>query len=86
MFEDRTLAPPASDEDAAGGTLLAPITGTVLSVAVEEGAVVNIGDTVLVIEAMKMEFSIVARLPGTVTLHAKKGELVQAGRVLATMT
>jgi geranyl-CoA carboxylase alpha subunit len=86
VFEDRTLAPPVSDEEVAEGTLVAPITGTVRSVAVTEGAIVRAGDTVLVIEAMKMEFAIVARIPGTVTLHARRGELVQVGRILAAVT
>jgi geranyl-CoA carboxylase alpha subunit len=86
IFEDRALAPPMSNEEIAEGTLVAPITGTVRSVAVADGAAVRAGDTVLVIEAMKMEFAVVAGFAGTVILRAKKGDLVQAGRVLAEVT
>lgn len=48
------------------GVIKSPLTGKVISVAVKNGDVVQEGDLLLVIEAMKMENRIVAEWPGTV--------------------
>src|SRR6056297_261682 len=69
----------ASSED-----LTAPMQGTVVKVTVEVGAVVAEGDTLLVLEAMKMENAVKAHRAGTVTiLPVSAGEVVQPGAVLA---
>jgi biotin carboxyl carrier protein len=53
---------------------------TVVSVEVEVGAVVRQGDTLVVLEAMKMELPIRATADGTVTaVRCKAGDLVQPG-------
>ena len=53
---------------------------TVLSVQVEPGQVVSTGETVIVLEAMKMELPVRAPKGGTVSaVHCKAGELVQPG-------
>ena len=58
--------------------------GTVVKVLVEEGATVSSGDTVVVVEAMKMEQPITAHKDGVITsLAATVGETVTAGAVLA---
>ncbi len=67
-----------------GDSLTSPMQGTVVKIAVEEGQEVAEGDTVVVIEAMKMEQSITAHKAGTVTgLNATIGETVGAGAVIA---
>jgi acetyl-CoA/propionyl-CoA carboxylase biotin carboxyl carrier protein len=58
--------------------------GTVVKVTVEVGAVVAEGDTLLILEAMKMENAVKAHRSGTVTaLPVSAGEVVQPGAVLA---
>ena len=57
--------------------------GTIVKVAVEDGAVVAAGDLVVVLEAMKMEQPIAAHKAGTVSgLSAAVGEVVPAGTTL----
>jgi len=61
--------------------------GTIVKVAVEDGAMVETGDLVLVLEAMKMENPVTAHHAGTVSgLSAAVGDVVTAGTVLATIT
>ncbi|MCY7394742.1 MAG: ATP-grasp domain-containing protein [Nocardioides sp.] len=68
------------------GSLLAPMPGTVIRVAVEPGARVEAGDTVLVLEAMKMQHTVTAPGPGTITaLTVQPGAQVAAGEVLAVV-
>ena len=58
--------------------------GTIVKIAVEEGATVAAGDLVIVLEAMKMEQPITAHKAGVVSgLTAKVGETVTSGAVLA---
>ncbi|MDO5629026.1 MAG: biotin carboxylase N-terminal domain-containing protein, partial [Mobilicoccus sp.] len=69
---------------ASGDSLTAPMQGTVVKLAVEEGATVAEGDLVIVIEAMKMEQPINAHKAGVVTgLKVAVGETVTSGSVLA---
>ena len=70
----------------ASGSLLAPMPGTVVSVAVEVGAEVSAGQPVLVLEAMKMQHTVSAPSDGTVTeIDVKPGAQVAAGEVLAVV-
>jgi acetyl-CoA/propionyl-CoA carboxylase biotin carboxyl carrier protein len=82
--------PPKRERKAGGGTaassesLPSPLQGTVLKVAVEEGAEVSEGDLVCVIEAMKMENEITAHRSGKVTaLNVAEGAAVNSGDVIA---
>jgi acetyl-CoA/propionyl-CoA carboxylase biotin carboxyl carrier protein len=69
---------------ASGDSLTAPMQGTIVKIAVEEGATVAAGDLVIVLEAMKMEQPITAHKDGVVTgLTAAVGETVTSGAVLA---
>ncbi len=69
---------------AATEDLVAPMQGTVVKFAVEDGATVTTGDLVCVLEAMKMENQIKAHRDGTISkiTHAA-GDTVDAGTVLA---
>ncbi|WP_067468984.1 acetyl/propionyl/methylcrotonyl-CoA carboxylase subunit alpha [Actinomadura macra] len=83
----RTL-PRFADPDAevAPGSLLAPMPGTVVRVETEPGAAVSEGQTLVVLEAMKMEHRIAAPVSGTVAeLNAGAGHQVEAGAVLAVI-
>ena len=67
-----------------GDTLTAPMQGTIVKIAVEEGQQVEAGDLVVVLEAMKMEQPITAHKAGTVTgLKATVGQTVTNGAVIA---
>jgi biotin carboxyl carrier protein len=65
------------------GTLKAPMPGTVLAVNVAEGQAVAEGETLGVMEAMKMELALKAPFAGTVTsVGAATGDLVKLGATL----
>jgi acetyl-CoA/propionyl-CoA carboxylase biotin carboxyl carrier protein len=68
---------------ASSDAVTSPMQGTIVKVAVEEGASVEVGDVVVVLEAMKMEQPIKATKSGTVTgLSAEVGATVSQGEVL----
>ncbi|MHB9857120.1 acetyl/propionyl/methylcrotonyl-CoA carboxylase subunit alpha [Streptomyces sp. YIM S03343] len=68
---------------ASGGTVAAPMQGTIVKVAVAEGQEVEEGDLVVVLEAMKMEQPLNAHKAGTVKgLSAEAGGFVTAGTVI----
>ena len=70
-----------------GDTLTAPMQGTIVKVAVQDGQTVEAGDLVIVLEAMKMEQPITAHKSGTITnLTATVGATVTNGAPLATIT
>jgi propionyl-CoA carboxylase alpha chain len=71
----------------AQGSLLAPMPGTVIAVPLEAGAQVSAGQTVLVLEAMKMQHTISAPTDGVLTeVAVSVGTQVAAGEVLAVVT
>ena len=68
---------------AGGSALTSPMQGTVVKIAVQEGANVEIGDLIIVLEAMKMEQPLIAHKAGKITnLKVKIGEIVSSGTVL----
>ncbi len=84
--------PPKRERKSGGGasasseSLPSPLQGTVLKVAVEQGAEVSEGDLICVIEAMKMENEIAAHRSGKVTaLNVAEGAAVSSGDVLAVI-
>ena len=80
----KRAASAASGPVAAAGDVVAPMQGTVVKYAVEEGDVVAAGDLIAVLEAMKMENNITAGADGTVTaVHFAAGDVVESGAVLA---
>ncbi|MBH0023805.1 ATP-grasp domain-containing protein [Salinibacterium sp. SWN248] len=63
--------------------LRSPMPGTVVAVAVAHGDSVTAGQTVLTIEAMKMEHPVVATLDGVVDISLKPGDLVTRDQIVA---
>jgi acetyl-CoA/propionyl-CoA carboxylase, biotin carboxylase, biotin carboxyl carrier protein len=71
---------------ASGDAVTAPMQGTVVKVAVEEGQTVAAGDLVVVLEAMKMENPVTAHKDGVVTgLSIEVGAAVTQGTVIAEL-
>ncbi|MGN8246607.1 acetyl/propionyl/methylcrotonyl-CoA carboxylase subunit alpha [Cellulomonas soli] len=72
-----------SNGNASGATLTSPMQGTIVKVAVEDGAQVAEGDLVVVLEAMKMEQPLLAHRSGVVSgLAAAVGSSVSAGTAI----
>ncbi|NVI89447.1 biotin carboxylase N-terminal domain-containing protein [Actinomadura sp. BRA 177] len=68
---------------ASGDSLVSPMQGTIVKIVVEDGATVAAGDTIVVLEAMKMEQPLTAHKAGTLTgLAAEVGQTVSAGAVI----
>ena len=82
-------APAASSAPAAstaGNAVKAPLPGTITAINVKEGDKVNVGDVVIVLEAMKMQNNIEAEYAGTVTsIKVVTGDAVMEGSVLLTI-
>ncbi|WP_217901125.1 acetyl/propionyl/methylcrotonyl-CoA carboxylase subunit alpha, partial [Rhodococcus sp. 05-2254-2] len=69
---------------ASGDSVTAPMQGTVVKVAVDEGQTVDAGDLIAVLEAMKMENPVNAHKAGTITgLTVTAGDAITQGTVLA---
>lgn len=80
----KPAAPPAAVGD--GTPVNAPMPGTILRVDVKAGQNVKSGDTLMVLEAMKMENEILAPKDGVVSSVAvKQGDSVQTGALLAVI-
>jgi acetyl-CoA carboxylase biotin carboxyl carrier protein len=64
----------------------AEMVANVWKVVVAEGDPVSEGDTLLILESMKMEIPVLVETSGTVTaLHVAEGDVVQEGDVLAVI-
>ena len=71
---------------AAGKPVVAPLPGTINEIKVKVGDKVNTGDTVVVLEAMKMQNSIDAETSGTITsINVNEGDAVMEGDTLVTI-
>ncbi len=69
------------------GSLTAPMNGTIVAVIAQKGANVNAGDTLVIMEAMKMEYSIKAPKNGVVNdVFYAAGDLVKDGAELVDFT
>ncbi len=77
-------APAAAPKAAAGAnSVTAPLPGSVTVVNVKAGDTVKAGQTLIIIEAMKMENEVLAPADGTVTaVHVSGGQAVQQGDAL----
>ena len=65
--------------------ITAPLPGGILRIAVQDGAHVTTGETLMTLEAMKMETEIRAPAIGTVKLFTRPGDQVRTGQRLATI-
>ncbi len=84
--EAKAAPAPAPVAAPAGGTQLkAPMPGTVIDFKATNGAAVKKGQTILILEAMKMENEIVAPVDGVITFVASKGASVNTDDLLAVI-
>ena len=71
---------------ASGKPVVAPLPGTINEIKVKVGDKVNAGDTVVVLEAMKMQNNIDAETSGTIaSINVNKGDAVMEGDTLVTI-
>ncbi len=83
---DVTFRPPSKSDGAGSGRLAAPMDGRILRVDTQVGAAVKPGDVLVVLEAMKMEFQVVADVVGTVSeLNVSVGSQVKAKQLLVAV-
>jgi acetyl-CoA/propionyl-CoA carboxylase biotin carboxyl carrier protein len=69
-----------------GDALVSPMQGTIVKIVAEEGQAVSAGDTVVVLEAMKMEQPLTAHKDGTVTgLGVQVGQTVSSGETICEL-
>jgi biotin carboxyl carrier protein len=88
VTDPRALPTGAAAADAAGGRvrLTASMPGKIVRVMTEQGAQVEAGESLVVVEAMKMQNEMKAPKSGTVVeLRAEAGATVQAGDVLVVV-
>ena len=79
-------AAPVPTASTTGNAIKAPLPGTITAINVKEGDKVNVGDVVIVLEAMKMQNNIEAEYAGTVTsIKVVTGDAVMEGSVLLTI-
>jgi acetyl-CoA/propionyl-CoA carboxylase biotin carboxyl carrier protein len=68
------------------GTVTVPMQGTIVKISVEVGQEVEAGDTIVILEAMKMENSVNAEKSGVVkTIKVAEGDSVTAGDIVAVI-
>ena len=80
-------APAPKAAPAGANAVTAPLPGTITQILVKVGQQVKAGDTVVMMEAMKMENSITAEFDGTVkAILVQQGAQVQSGEALVEMT
>lgn len=85
--EIRDLDEPGSRPYSKDGRVKAPIPGQINRIVVEAGQRVEAGDTLLILEAMKMENHIVAPVRGIVSsLYVSAGESVMLNKLLAEIS
>ena len=71
---------------AGGDVLVSPMQGTIVKIVAEDGQQVSAGDTVVVLEAMKMEQPLTAHKDGTVTdLAVQVGQAVSSGEIICQL-
>jgi biotin carboxyl carrier protein len=90
VFRARAAAPRASRRSGRGDipqALTAPMPATVIKVRVRPGDTVKKGDTIVILEAMKMELPVRSPADATVAaVHCREGQLVQPDAVLVELS
>ena len=90
VVETKVAAPveaaPATTSTTGGTTITSPMPGTILDVKVNVGDKVKFGQTLAILEAMKMENDIPATADGEVAeIRVKKGDVVETDSVLIVL-
>ena len=76
---------PAAPVSAGGADIKAPVAGTILKLVAPAGSNVKAGDTVIMVESMKMELEVKATADGKIDYTVAQGAAIQAGQVIATI-
>ena len=85
-FGAPSAAPAAAAPVVTGGVeIKAPVAGTLLRHVAAAGSSVKKGDTVIMLESMKMELEVKAPEDGTINFTVQPGSQIQAGQVIATL-
>ncbi|HMJ14310.1 MAG TPA: biotin/lipoyl-containing protein, partial [Polyangiaceae bacterium] len=85
-FRDATYDAPAPVEVAGSGRVVAPMDGVIIELGPPPGAPVNKGDTLLVLEAMKMQLRLAADISGSVKqVFVERGASVRLGQLLVEL-
>ena len=85
-FGAPSAAPSAVAPVSVGGVdVKAPVAGTLLKQCLSNGAKVTKGQTIIIVESMKMELEVKASDDGTITYTVPTGTQITAGQVLATI-
>jgi len=88
FVEPPDTPPPVPDLNLPDGceAVRSPMSASVWQIAVEPGQRVGAGERIVILEAMKMEFVVVAPADGVVeVVHCRRGGMVMAGQMLATV-
>lgn len=81
-----TYAPAQKGDGVGDGAVKAPMDGSIISVHVEDGSTVSQGQALIVMEAMKMEHTLIAPCDGTVSgMLVEEGDQVKVRSVLCTV-
>lgn len=84
---DNTLAPPEKEAPGSDGRVLAPMDGSVVKVMVAVGDTVEVGQAVVIMEAMKMELTLTAGAAGIVeAVDAVEGTTTKQRQLLVAIT
>ncbi len=82
----QAAAPAAAPKAASASSITSPLPGSIISVNVKAGDAVKAGDTLIIIEAMKMENEVMAPADGTVkNVYVSAGQAVQQGDALVDL-
>jgi urea carboxylase len=87
-FEEKEAAPPPEETPLGAGAraIAAPVPGSVWQILVKPGEQVQAGDTLMLLESMKMEVRVVAATSGTIqSITAEPGQAVRAGQRLGVV-
>lgn len=84
-FRAKVLGQPPPPPVEHSGRLTAAIAGSIVKLCVGDGAEIEKGDPILVLEAMKMQNTIAAPTRGAITYAVKVGQTVRNGDLLATI-
>ena len=86
LVKTQQAATPQSAGNAGSVEIKSSVPGKVIAVEVSQGQVVKAGDTVVILESMKMEITVVGPQDGTIdSIAVSQGNEVENGAVLATM-